>query len=217
MDRRMSLPAFRARAAATGRPATDAGCAGCAQLGTLRALRRAGVAIQGGIGCDPAAEAPLVATTGRWAAVTGAGRIRRERAPLLLDAAARAGARLVVIADRVAPVRATALEDSLVQTGWHLVRLDLDDLAGMEARVREALETPRTVLLSLAPCLRGGSRLAPVLVDASRCNRCGACLSLACPAITDGGEEAMRIDGATCTGCGRCEPLCRARALARTG
>jgi len=211
----MSSPLVRTRAVAAGRPATDAGCAGCAQLGTLRALRRAGVEIQGGIGCDPDAERAFLPAHGRWAAVTGVGRILRDGAPALLDRTAQAGARLLVIADRIGPVRSTSLEDSLARTGRPVVRLDLDDLAGAEARVREALEVPGTVLLALSPCVRGSSRVAPLLVDASLCNRCGACLSLACPAISDGGEEAMAVDAAVCSGCGRCAPLCRSRALGR--
>jgi TPP-dependent indolepyruvate ferredoxin oxidoreductase alpha subunit len=209
----MSPPLVRTRAVAAGRPATDAACAGCAQLGTLRALRRAGVEIQGGLGCDLDAERDFVAAPGRWAAVTGVSRLLREGAPALLDLAARAGARLLVIADRVAPVRSTSVEESLAGTGNPMVRLDLDDLALAEARVRQALEVPGTVLLALSPCVRGAARGAPLHVDASRCNRCGACLSLACPAISDDGEEAMGVDAAICTGCGRCAPLCRSRAL----
>ncbi len=51
-------PTPRARAAATGRPTADPACAGCAQLGLLRALRRAGLAVQGGLGCEPRWPAP---------------------------------------------------------------------------------------------------------------------------------------------------------------
>jgi TPP-dependent indolepyruvate ferredoxin oxidoreductase alpha subunit len=56
-------------------------------------------------------------------------------------------------------------------------------------------------------------RLAPLSIEERRCNRCGSCLKLACPAIADGGGEALVIDEATCTGCGLCVPLCRARAI----
>jgi indolepyruvate ferredoxin oxidoreductase alpha subunit len=52
-----------------------------------------------------------------------------------------------------------------------------------------------------------------VVVAAARCNRCGACLALACPAISDPGGEAMAVDPAVCTGCGLCAPLCRSRAI----
>jgi TPP-dependent indolepyruvate ferredoxin oxidoreductase alpha subunit len=209
----MIRPLVRARALATGRPAEDEGCAGCAQLGLLRALRRSGVEVQGGIGCDPGADDPFVAATGRWCAVTGASRLLVDGAPALLDEVARAGARLLVVADRVGPVRSIALEESLVRAGASVVRLDLEDLAGMETRVRAAMGSPGSVLLSLSPCVRDLPRAAPLVVEASLCNRCGACLSLACPAISDGGEESAAVDPAVCTGCGRCAPLCRSRAL----
>ena len=130
------------RAVAAGRPAIDEACAGCAQLGTLRALRRASVEIQGGIGCDLDSGRDFVAALGRWAAVTGVARLLREGAPALLGDIERAGARVLVIADRVAPVRTTSLEDALARTGRPVVRLDLDDLAMTEARVRQAIEVP---------------------------------------------------------------------------
>jgi Pyruvate/2-oxoacid:ferredoxin oxidoreductase delta subunit len=211
----MSSSLLRIRAVAAGRPAIDEACAGCAQLGTLRALRRASVEIQGGIGCDLDAGRDFVAAPGRWAAVTGIARLLREGAPALLLDTERAGARVLVIADRVVPVRTTALEDALARTGRPIVRLDLDDLAMTEARVRQAIEVPGTILLALSPCVRGAPREAPLAVEARLCNRCGACLSLACPAISDDGEEAMRVDAGICTGCGACEPLCRSRAIGR--
>lgn len=62
--------------------------------------------------------------------------------------------------------------------------------------------------------LRGAWAGPPVAIAASRCNRCGACLRLGCPAISDVGGEALVVDAAACTGCGACEPICRARAIA---
>jgi TPP-dependent indolepyruvate ferredoxin oxidoreductase alpha subunit len=59
--------------------------------------------------------------------------------------------------------------------------------------------------------LRGGPAFA---IAASRCNRCGACLRLGCPAISDVGGEALVVDGDACTGCGACAPVCRSRAIA---
>ena len=62
--------------------------------------------------------------------------------------------------------------------------------------------------------LRGARPGPPVAIAPSRCNRCGACLSLACAAISDGGGEALEIDPAICTGCGLCARLCRGGAIA---
>jgi TPP-dependent indolepyruvate ferredoxin oxidoreductase alpha subunit len=209
----MSLSVARPRVLSTSRPATDEGCAGCPQLALLRALRRSGLETQGGIGCDPGAEDRFAAAGGRWCAVTGASRLLVDGAPALLDEVARAGARLLVIADRVGPVRSIALEASLARAGASVARLDLRDAAATEKRVREAVEAPGTVLVSLSPCVRGLPRAAPLAVEASLCNRCGACLSLACPAISDGGDESVAVDPAVCTGCGLCATLCRSRAL----
>lgn len=61
--------------------------------------------------------------------------------------------------------------------------------------------------------LRGARSGPPVAIAPSRCNRCGACLRLGCPAISDVGGEALVVDAAGCTGCGVCEPVCRARAI----
>jgi MinD superfamily P-loop ATPase len=57
-------------------------------------------------------------------------------------------------------------------------------------------------------------RAAPLGIQPSRCNRCGGCRrESGCGAILDLGGEALVIDAATCDGCGRCAPACRARAI----
>ncbi len=124
--------------------------------------------------------------------MTGASRLLVDGAPALLDEVGRAGARFLVVADGVGPVRSTALEDSLVRAGASVVRLDLRDPAATENRVREAVERPGAVLVALSPCVRNLPRAVPLVVEASLCNRCGACLSLACPAISDAGRGVGR-------------------------
>ncbi len=63
-------------------------------------------------------------------------------------------------------------------------------------------------------CGRSEDRAAPPFaIVASRCNRCGACLDLGCPAISDVGADALVIDPALCAGGGLCAPACRARAI----
>ena len=209
----MSAPGHILRAVAGCRPATDPGCAGCAHLVTLRALRRAGIETQGGLGCEDGRGGRFTPSHGRWAAVTGVARLLREGAASLLDEAGRAGAAWVVVADRVAPVRSLRIEEELQRAGVRSGWLDLDDAAAAEARVRQALDEPGTVLVALARCVRGAGHETPLAVDASLCNRCGSCLTLACPALSDGGDATV-VDPAVCTGCGRCAPLCRSRALA---
>jgi TPP-dependent indolepyruvate ferredoxin oxidoreductase alpha subunit len=131
-----------------------------------------------------------------------------------LAAAARDGAALAVVADRLSHGRLASVERWLARDGVPSVRLDPADLAGTEAAVRQARLAPGAVLLSFSPCVRGRPRAAPLAVDPSRCNRCGACLTLACPAIHDPGGESVAVDPALCTGCSLCRPLCRSGALA---
>jgi TPP-dependent indolepyruvate ferredoxin oxidoreductase alpha subunit len=209
----VSLPRPLPRAVAAGRPAADPGCAGCAHLATLRALRRAGVEVQGALDCEGGADAGFVPRPGRWAAMTGVSRLLREGAGAWLARSREAGARLAVVADRVAPVRPLRIEEALAAAGTSFRWIDPDDAVAAEATVREALDEPGAALVALARCVRGGPRAAPYAVDAARCNRCGGCLSLACLALSDGGESAV-VDPAICTGCGRCAPLCRSGALA---
>jgi NAD-dependent dihydropyrimidine dehydrogenase PreA subunit len=210
----IALPTPRLRAAASGRPTVDPGCAGCAQLGLLRALRRAGLEVRGGLGCESAPDPGLVPVPGHHARVAGARELLARGPVALLSAARRDGARLVVIADRLSHGRLASVEERLARCASGATRLDPDDLPAAEAAVRAAAGAPGAVLLSFSPCVRGWPRAAPLAVDPSRCNRCGACLTLACPALFDPGGEAVAVDPGVCTGCGRCAPLCRSGALA---
>jgi TPP-dependent indolepyruvate ferredoxin oxidoreductase alpha subunit len=81
------------------------------------------------------------------------------------------------------------------------------------SRRRVQPSTTRRPEPAVAPWVVPAPTRPPRVVAEARCNRCGACLALGCPAIEDAGGEAMRIDPATCSGCGTCAPLCRARAI----
>jgi indolepyruvate ferredoxin oxidoreductase alpha subunit len=134
----------------------------------------------------------------------------------LLALAAGAGARFLAVADRrVAAVGAAArLEALLVASGARVRRVQPAALAEAEDAVAWAIGAgPRATLLALAPCVRRGPRSAPLAVAPVRCNRCGACLRLGCPAISDPGGEALAIEPEICIGCGLCAPLCRSRAI----
>jgi Pyruvate/2-oxoacid:ferredoxin oxidoreductase delta subunit len=180
-------PSPRGRFRADHRPELEAPCAGCPQLGLLRALRRAGVPAEGRLSCEP-----------------GEG--------LVLAEAVRGEARLLVLAGPDEPVL-TALP------GWpagisRVERVAPDALPEVEEAVRRALASRGTsVLLAVAPCVIGAARAAPLAIHGARCNRCGGCLGLGCPAIADEGGDAMVIDPLVCTGCGRCAPICRGHAI----
>jgi TPP-dependent indolepyruvate ferredoxin oxidoreductase alpha subunit len=169
--------------------------------------------VQGGSGCEPDPDGPFVPAAGRWAAVAGARRILERPGALLRDAAA-AGARVLVVADREG-ARGLRAAAALAGRGVRLVPLDGADPVRAEAAVREAAAAigEPVALVALPRCAREEPRRAPLAVEGARCNRCGACLSLGCPAISDLGGEALAIDGAVCAGCGACAPLCRARAI----
>lgn len=187
----MTHPRPAPRARADHRPELDLACAGCPQLGLLRGLRRAGVPAAGRLSCEP-----------------GDG--------LLLAGTARGEARLLVLAGPDEP-DLDALPGSPAGTAV-VARVDPGALAGVEAAVARALAGPgTTLLLAVAPCVLGAPAGPPLEIDAARCNRCGGCLGLGCPAISDPGGEAMVIDAAGCTGCGRCAPLCRGRAIGPPG
>lgn len=205
---------IRPRVTAGGRAASDPGCAGCPQLGTLRALRRAGLEVQGGLGCDAAGAVRdrLEPRRGRWALVATVEEALRRGPADLLDGAARDGARILVITG--APGARASRVRSALTAAARLVEVDPARAAEAGDAVARAAAEPGGAVLALAACARGRARQSPVAIERRRCNRCGACLSLACPAIADAGGEALVVDPATCSGCGMCAPLCRTGAIA---
>ena len=134
----------------------------------------------------------------------------------VLAEATRGAARLLVLAGPREPVLAAL-------PGWPLdeaqvLRVAPDALAELEAAVQRGLSRPgTTILVAVATCQLEVPRAAPLAIDPARCNRCGACLSLGCPAIEDLGGDAMVIDPAVCVGCARCAPMCRGRAMGPPG
>jgi NAD-dependent dihydropyrimidine dehydrogenase PreA subunit len=203
----------RRRIAARGRPLEDPACAGCRQLALLRALRRAGLVVRGGLGCEPRAAVVADAPPGRVARMAGA--VEALVRPGALVAEARDLA-LLVVADR-GPHRAAAVQAALAAEGARVVRLDSGAGAhDAERLVAESLGAARpAALVALVECARGEAAAPPLAVEPARCNRCGACLGLGCVALSDPGGEAMSIDPARCVGCGLCAPLCRGGAIRR--
>lgn len=213
-----AAPRPRPRIAVRGRPFEDPGCAGCAQLPLLAALRRSGLVVEGGLGCDPRAAAPGGDDRSplplRTALVVGAS---TATDPTLL-AASRARRALLVVADRGEPSRGAALAAALAEAGAAARAVRPDRAADVaDALAWAAAAGPGAALVALAPCARETARAAPVSVAPSRCSRCGACLALGCVAIADDGGDAVRVDAERCGGCGLCAPLCRGHALAAAG
>ena len=218
-------------------------CPGCPGRALFQALKRLHVGVTADVACGvlgvfapqavvdsaltpgaaPAllhgAEAVLAARVhGRLVAVVSE-RTFLHSGALALAQATSAGGRgtLVVLQDgeldRAMPaVDLAALARAL---GAGRVRtVDPFDLAGCEAALREELAAPAAAVV-LVPCpCPPPSRSGPArAVAPERCNRCGACLRLGCPAISDG-FSSMLIDPRACAGCGLCAQVCRAGAIA---
>jgi len=214
---------------------SDQGCAALAALPPLSAVDRAPA-----LGASVAVACGLATVlgdriAGRSVAVVGEGALLHSAAGALAHAAQRPGT--VVIADNRLPGgegsggewrgpgsgihapggRHVDLRSLALSLGVRRVReVDPLDLEATMAALREELAQPVfSVVIARSPCarLRTDAR-PPGRVEPSRCNRCGACLRLGCPAIVDAGET-MAIDPKTCSGCGLCGQVCRPRAIER--
>jgi indolepyruvate ferredoxin oxidoreductase alpha subunit len=97
--------------------------------------------------------------------------------------------------------------------GVRCVTVDANDHAALDATIKaEAEATGLGVVVALAPCVLA-TRETPgeVVVDDERCNLCGICVDLGCPALAPG-ELAVAVTE-TCTGCGLCIEVCARGAL----
>ncbi|HET6495429.1 MAG TPA: indolepyruvate ferredoxin oxidoreductase subunit alpha [Thermoleophilia bacterium] len=91
--------------------------------------------------------------------------------------------------------------------------VDANDFKELERSIRDEIDAPGLgVVVALAPCvLEVREKRGAITVDEERCNLCGLCLKLGCPAIVPG-EMAVSISAA-CTGCALCVEVCRRGAL----
>ncbi len=68
------------------------------------------------------------------------------------------------------------------------------------------------VIVAVGPCALTKPRTGDsIVVDEERCNLCGLCLAIGCPALVPG-DDAVAILG-SCTSCGLCVDVCRRGAL----
>ena len=91
--------------------------------------------------------------------------------------------------------------------------VDATDYEVLESAIAEEAERPGLgVVVAYAPCVLM-TRRSPgmVEVDGERCNLCGLCLDLGCPALAPG-DDTMTVNE-QCSGCGLCVEICRRGAL----
>ena len=93
--------------------------------------------------------------------------------------------------------------------------IEVMGLAVLPARLKEELaaEEP-SVIITRSPCvmLKEVPKAAPLKVDHDKCNGCGLCMRIGCPALSlrDGKAE---IDKTQCIGCQVCMQMCHRDAL----
>lgn len=95
--------------------------------------------------------------------------------------------------------------------------VDPFDLKDVEKVLRE--ETAKdeiSVIISRRECaLKIKFYETKRIIDSEKCNRCGMCLRLGCPAIEKKPDGLIVINSALCVGCGLCQDVCKFDAISK--
>jgi indolepyruvate ferredoxin oxidoreductase alpha subunit len=83
----------------------------------------------------------------------------------------------------------------------------------------EAVASPGvSVVIARAPCVLLKTETAdPFAVEKEKCDACGECVRLGCPAISRDDAGGAVIDAPQCVGCRQCVQVCRCGAIVRVG
>ncbi len=241
-------------------------CPGCPHRGAFMALKRAGVAVTGDIGCYTLSVLPplsimdtcicMGASVGNAIGMEKVGGFRNGVVAVIgdstflhsgitgvLDAVYNKSNIVVMVLDN----RVTAMTGGQEHpgTGKTLMgeetkQVDLFELCkalGVESvkavdaydykktleTIREELDRPGpSVLITNRPCVLMPKRVMdkPYTVISEKCNACGACFQIGCPAISASKETGGKrnkpkaiIDPVLCTGCTLCAQVCRPEAI----
>jgi indolepyruvate ferredoxin oxidoreductase alpha subunit len=115
------------------------------------------------------------------------------------------------------PTQAVKLEDLVRGTGVHNVKVvDAFNIRNLRAALRESLEKAElSVIIVRGACsVRVPRRSASRAVDTAKCNQCGTCLLIGCPAIQSDNRQVF-IDVSLCVGsaCTICQQICPRQAI----
>jgi len=98
--------------------------------------------------------------------------------------------------------------------------VDAFDVKALRAAARSSLDNPKlSIIIVRGTCsVRLRTRPAPLAVDTDKCDECGICLKIGCPAIQKGENERVFIDASLCVGdaCTLCQQLCPKQAIGPT-
>ncbi|MFW6126475.1 MAG: indolepyruvate ferredoxin oxidoreductase subunit alpha [Chloroflexota bacterium] len=89
--------------------------------------------------------------------------------------------------------------------------VDAFDMKELRSALRNSVERDElSVVIVRGPCaVRERRRATPMTIDQDKCNQCGVCLQLGCPAVQSSDGQ-VRIDSTLCIGdfCGLCRQIC---------
>jgi indolepyruvate ferredoxin oxidoreductase alpha subunit len=108
---------------------------------------------------------------------------------------------------------AIAIQDLCDGIHVRCTSIDAKDYKAIVDAIKTEVATPGLgVIVAQAPCaLLVREKSGTVLVDDERCNLCGLCLDIGCPAIAPQADTVSITEA--CTGCGLCVEVCRRGAL----
>jgi len=91
--------------------------------------------------------------------------------------------------------------------------VDATSAKAVGSAIKREIDAPGLgVLVALGPCaLTVPGKAADIVVDPQRCNLCGLCFAIGCPALAPGDEAVAMTDA--CTGCALCVDVCKRGAL----